>query len=352
MEEAQRRGFRLHHAATADDRLSAWIDWKFAPSWWSSEARCGEVWYALDAAGAIGGFVAIDVRGFRFPWLRGYALRPGVGVFGPYGVAAEHRGTGLGAALLDVGLAALRAMGYTQALIPAVGYDRLIAMYEQRTGARVCEIIRYESPRRYRTTILASGAGTNAQNVLDQIASGRLALDVGTVIANVANAGVLERATAAGVSTQTVIWQRAIENRPAYDARVLAAVTAGEPELVLLLGWMHRLGPEFIERFPEILNIHPAFLPFDGNANDVITPDGTTIPAFRGAHAVRDALAAGAAWLGASVHRVTAEVDRGSIVVRTPVRRATADRDRVMEALRPIEHAAVAAAIRRWCFER
>ena len=348
----ERLGFALKHAPAADDRLSAWIDWQFAPSWWSSEARRGEVWYALDASGAIAGFVTIDARGLRFPWLRGYALRPGVGLFGPFGVAPEHRGGGLGAALLDIGLGALHARGYAEALIAAVGFERLIAMYRQRTGARVCETFSYAASRRYRTTILASGEGTNAQNVLDEVATGHFALEIGSVISNIVGAGVLERATAAGVATQTVVWNRDLEDRSNYDRRLLSTVAAGEPELLLLLGWMHRLAPAFIERFPEILNVHPAFLPFDGEADDVVVPDGATIPAFRGAHAVRDALAAGVPWLGASVHNVTAEIDRGSIMVRTPMRYLNPDRDAVMETLRPIEHAAVGAAIRRWCFER
>jgi phosphoribosylglycinamide formyltransferase-1 len=82
-------------------------------------------------------------------------------------------------------------------------------------------------------------------------------------------------------------------------------------------------------------------------------PDGSVIPAFRGAHALRDALAAGAVWSGASVHRVTGETDRGAIVVRTPLRidGLTSFYD-VVEKVRPVEHAAVASAIRRWCFEQ
>jgi phosphoribosylglycinamide formyltransferase-1 len=82
-------------------------------------------------------------------------------------------------------------------------------------------------------------------------------------------------------------------------------------------------------------------------------PDGRSIAAFRGAHAVRDALAAGAAWTGASVHHVTSEVDRGTIVVRTPLPLdGCSDYADVVAKLRPVEHAAVSAAIRRWVFER
>ena len=350
-EAAAARGYTLERADRIDERLAAWIDWKFAPSWWSAEARAGEVWCARDVHGAIAGFAAFDARGLRFPWLRGYAQATDVGIFGPYGVTAEHRKTGLGAVLLDLALASLRAKGYARALIPAVGFERLVAMYAERTGARVADTYSYDSPRRFRATILASGSGTNAQSVFDGVAAGRLPLDLGGVLANVSDAKVIGRASRAGIPVDSVVWNRTAETRAAYDARVCNAVAATEPELILLLGWMHLLPPAFIERFAEIVNVHPAFLPFDPGADDVVLPDGSVMPAFRGAHAVRDALSAHAAWVGASVHRVTAQTDRGAIVVRTPMRLdgLTTEHD-VAEKLRPIEHAAVAAAIRRWCF--
>ncbi len=352
-EAAAARGYRLVYAEHADDRLAAWIDWQFAPSWWSAEARAGAVWYALDASGDIAGFAAFGAQEMPFPWLRAYAGAADVGIFGPLGVAPAHRKTGLGTALLEAALSALRDRGYARALIPAVGYDALVAMYQARTGARVCDRFDYAIPQRYRTTILASGSGTNAQHVFDRVADGRLPLDLTALIANAAAAPVIERARAAGIASQTVVWDKSHESRADYDRRIIAAVSAGAPELVLLLGWMHVLPPAFIERFPDILNVHPAFLPFDPRADVVTLPDGTRMPAFRGAHAVRDALAGGAAWIGASVHRVTAETDRGQIVVRTPLRLdGSAGRERAGERLRPIEHAAVGAAIRRWCFER
>ena len=247
----------------------------------------------------------------------------------------------------------MHAKGYARALIPAVGFERLVAMYRERAGAEIVDTFSYDAPRRYRATILASGSGTNAQNVFDASAQGRLPLDITGLIVNSAGAGALARARAAGVPASTVVWARERETRPAYDARVIAAVSATAPDIVLLLGWMHLLPPEFIERFAEILNVHPAFLPFDPAADDVVMPDGTVIPAFRGAHAVRDALAAGAAWVGTSVHRVTTQIDRGAILVRTPLQRKdTGDLNAVMDVLRPIEHAAVTAAIRRWSFEQ
>ena len=62
------------------------------------------------------------------------------------------------------------------------------------------------------------------------------------------------------------------------------------PDLVLLLGWMHLLSDGFVATFPELINLHPAFLPLDPQRDDVVFPDGAQTAAFRGAYAVRDAL--------------------------------------------------------------
>jgi phosphoribosylglycinamide formyltransferase 1 len=148
-------------------------------------------------------------------------------------------------------------------------------------------------------------------------------------------------------------WKRKEELRADYDARLRAAVAAMEPDLALLLGWMHLLDERFVAAFPELLNLHPAFLPLDERCDDVTMPDGSRMPAFRGAHAVRDALAAGSAWTGATVHAVTASTDRGPVVARKPLRIAPGENeDRVMARLHPLEHRLVATAIMRRLYER
>ena len=134
---------------------------------------------------------------------------------------------------------------------------------------------------------------------------------------------------------------------------MLSAVAATEPDLVLLLGWMHILPPAFVERFPASLNLHPAFLPLDPARDTVTMPDGTTIPALRGARAVDDAFAAGIRWGGATVHRLGASVDRGEIFARAPLLRDDGEtRDSYMTRLHALERTVVAGAIRRWSFER
>jgi phosphoribosylglycinamide formyltransferase-1 len=348
--DVEARGFRLVRAADAGERFHAWIDAEFAPSWWSSEARASDGWVAQNAAGEIAGFASFGLPARVYPWLHAYRDRADIGIFGPYGVAPEHRGTGIGAALLAAALSSL-AQSHAHALIPAVTGDALIATYIARSGAIVADDYALDPPRA-RAVMLASGNGTNAQAVIDAVAAGRIALDL-HVIANDAGAFVRERARAAGIAEEAIVWQRGVERRAAFDARVIDAVAAQSPDLVLLLGWMHLLPAAFLERFPATLNVHPSFLPFDPAHDDVVMPDGSRIPAFRGAHSPEDTIAAGVRWSGASVHRVTAATDRGEIYVRTPLALAAGTTlTDLRERLRPLEHAAVVTAIRRWSFER
>jgi phosphoribosylglycinamide formyltransferase-1 len=343
----ERLGYRLVRADAPDERLCAWVDWTFAPSWWSSEVRDGSAWYALTAGDAIAGFAAFGADDRSWPWLRAYRERPEAGIFGPYGVAEEHRKSGIGNVLLTLALCGL-AERFASAVIPAVSGERLIATYVERVGARVVQTFDY-TLRPARAVILASGNGTNAQAVIDDVRAGRNALELAAVVCNDAAAGVRERARAAGVPEEAVVWQRGAETRAAYDARTIAAVARYEPDLILLLGWMHLLPAAFLERFPETINVHPAFLPFDPSADAVVMPDGTTIPAFRGARSPEATIAAGVRWSGASVHRVTPAIDRGGILVRTPLLLdVPTTLDELRGRIRPLEHAAVAKAVRRW----
>ncbi len=298
-------GITIDSAAPADERTLAWIDETFGGSW-SSEAFAGLNVIAR-RAGAPVGFATILPAGLRFAWLCGLARQRDVGIFGPIGVAPQERKTGLGRALLQHALASLAERGYARALIPAVGDERLVRYYAEVAGAIVAE--RFEkaallgSPAR--TVVMASGNGTNFQALLDAARSGALPLDITAVVCNNPSAYVVERARDAGIAVRSIAWDRTAEDRGAFDLRLLAAVAAENPELVVLLGWMHLLAKPFVESFAELLNLHPAFLPLDPERDDVVLPDGTRMPAFRGPRAVHDALATSSGWVGATVHRVT-----------------------------------------------
>ena len=357
-ERITRAGYGIVVNGTSDPVL-AWIDEVFGGAWSSEVALAGCALATRDGAPA--GFAAFDPNGLDYAWLRGMAREPDVGVFGPFGVASTLRGPlagapqgdSLGSLLLHIALCHLRARGYRRGLIAATS-DRLIPYYQRHTGARVAE--RYDrrdfTPAPVRTVVLASGSGTNFQAVIDRVTDG-LPLDLVALVSNRSDAFAIERARRAGIPAIVLPWERNAQSRAEYDRALHEAVARCEPQLVLLLGWMHLLEPAFVEAFPEMLNVHPAFLPLDPARDSVGMPDGATIPAFRGARALRDALAANSQWVGATVHEVTAATDRGRVLARKPLRVMQGEEeDAVLARLHPIEHQLVAVAIRRWLFQR
>ncbi len=337
----------------AGDRVLAWIDLVFVGAW-SGEAFVGTNVVATREGTPVA-FATYAPRALRYRWLRAMAVEPGVGVFGPFGVAPEERGSDLGPSLLTLALCGLRRRGCATALIGGVGDEKLIAYYAHHTGARIAE--RYDRQRwlaqRFRTVVMASGEGANFESVARAAASGKIPLEIAAVVCNVAGAGVLERARTMDVPGLALSWKRECESRALYDARVCDAVAAFEPELVLLLGWMHLLDARFVATFDDLLNLHPAFLPLDPERDEIGMPDASTITAFRGPHAVTDAFRAKSAWIGSTVHRVTASVDRGPVVIRVPLAVLPNEgEDAAYERLRAVEHAIVPRAVMLWVYER
>ena len=350
LESLGARGIQPVREHRTPERILGWIDAQFGGTW-SSEAAAGGIWIA-EAAGEPIGFCAYDPRGLRFAWLRAWAQRDSVGVFGPLGVVERARGTGIGTILTHAALFSLRERGYRQALIPVVGAES-VSYYERIADARPVENVRVDGARPVRTVVMASGNGSNFEAVVRDAAAGAVPLDVVGLVVNRPAAFALERARELAVPATVVAWKRDEESRDEYDARVLDAVATFDPELVLLLGWMHVLPAPFVARFPESLNLHPAFLPLDPADDAVTMPDFARIPAYRGARAIDDALAANSRWAGASVHRLGVAVDRGSVLARAPLAleagEARADLDARLHAL---ERTVLRTALCRYGWER
>jgi phosphoribosylglycinamide formyltransferase 1 len=351
-------GFSVERVSPGREAYHAWIDEQFGGTW-SSEAFAGKSVVAKSGE-QYAGFATYDPHGLRFSWLRGLGAQEGVGIFGPFGVAPEFRavrhaqGT-LGPHLLIAALASLREAGYVKALIPAVGHEKLVEYYAKHSGAQVAERFKKSQwrDRRYRTIVLASGNGTNFQSVIDGVAGGSLPLDLVMLLSNKSDAYALERARNAGIRAVALPWDRKAQTRDQYDESLFELVHREQPDLLLLLGWMHVLPDRFVAEFAQMINIHPAFLPLDQDKDEVTFPDGTVTPAFRGARAVRDALAWGSRWAGASSHLVTLEADRGPLLVRKPLPLQTGDTEEtIMQRLHPLEHRMLAGGILRWVYER
>jgi len=147
----------------------------------------------------------------------------------------------------------------------------------------------------HRILILASGAGTLAQSIIE---AEELDIEIVAVISDQAQASVLDRARAAGISCEVVCLEN---SREQWNAQIIERVGAHRPDLVVSAGFMRILPADFVSRFPTI-NSHPALL-----------------PEFPGAHAVRDALAAGVSITGTTVHWVDAGVDTGPVITQMQV---------------------------------
>lgn len=110
--------------------------------------------------------------------------------------------------------------------------------------------------------------------------------------------------------------------RDDWDAAITEATAAHQPDLVVSAGFMRILGPQFLSRFNgRILNTHPALL-----------------PAFPGAHGVRDALAYGVKVTGCTVHLVDAGVDTGPILAQQPIEVRDGDNEETLhERIKVVE---------------
>ena len=154
--------------------------------------------------------------------------------------------------------------------------------------------------------ILISGGGSNMAAIVNaarrEAWAERLGARIAAVVSNHAAAGGLELARAQGIAPAGGE-HKAFASRAAFDAALAAAVEPFEPTLLVLAGFMRILTPPFVERFAgRVLNIHPSLL-----------------PAFPGLHTHQRALDAGCQVAGASVHRVTAELDHGPILAQAVV---------------------------------
>ena len=143
---------------------------------------------------------------------------------------------------------------------------------------------------------MVSGSGTNFADLLERTQTGEVPARIVAVGADRECAGLQH---AAGHGIETFI-EPFVQPRSEWSQRVVDRIEAFNPDLTLLSGFMRLLSPEAVERLaPNLLNTHPAYL-----------------PEFPGAHAVRDALAAGARQTGASVIVVDGGVDTGPILAR------------------------------------
>jgi phosphoribosylglycinamide formyltransferase 1 len=180
-----------------------------------------------------------------------------------------------------------------------------------------------------RLGVLASGAGTNLQAILDTV-HGREGIELVAVASDRADAPALERTRAAGVEAG-VFPDSEYPDRSARDVAMAEWLAGRGVGLVVLAGYMQLLSADFLARFPDrVINVHPALL-----------------PAFPGIDAIQQALDYGVKVFGVTVHFVDEGVDSGPVILQRALELPGAtDREEVHDALRPIEHELLPEAIR------
>ena len=172
--------------------------------------------------------------------------------------------------------------------------------------------------------VLVSGNGTNLQALIDD------GLPISAVAANRNDAYALVRAREAGIATATFSLG-CHESREERDLVMATWLEEHGVELVVLAGYMHLLTEPFLRRFPQrIVNVHPSLL-----------------PAFPGAHAIRDAIAAGADPTGVTVHYVDKGLDSGPVLAQEPV--PLEPRVTLEERIHAVEHRLLPRVVRNLC---
>jgi formyltetrahydrofolate-dependent phosphoribosylglycinamide formyltransferase len=156
-----------------------------------------------------------------------------------------------------------------------------------------------------RLVVMISGAGTNLRALMDTIDQKKLDAEIVLVVSNRKDAYGLQIAASSKIDTlyfPLKPYNDAGKPRTEYDADLAEKVSAYQPNLIVLAGWMHILSAAFLDRFPnKVINLHPAL------------PD-----TFPGRDAIQQAYAAfkrgDIKYSGCMVHYVVPEVDAGPVI--------------------------------------
>jgi formyltetrahydrofolate-dependent phosphoribosylglycinamide formyltransferase len=167
--------------------------------------------------------------------------------------------------------------------------------------------------------VLISGTGSNMEAIARACRDGALDAEITVVISDNPDAAGLARARRMRLETAVFRYARGVP-REESEAPIIDEIRGRGAEWVVLAGFMKVLSPSFVRAFPgRVVNIHPSIL-----------------PAFPGAHAIRDALAAGADFTGVTVHIVDELVDHGPVIAQEEVPILPGDTE---ETLAPRIHA-------------
>jgi formyltetrahydrofolate-dependent phosphoribosylglycinamide formyltransferase len=154
-----------------------------------------------------------------------------------------------------------------------------------------------------RVAVLISGRGSNMAALIEAAKDPAYPAEIVLVLSNIADAGGLDIAQAAGIDTAVIAHAPFGKDREAHERMIDARLRQSGVQIVALAGYMRVLTPYLVETWAgRMINIHPSLL-----------------PAFPGLHTHQRALEAGVAKHGCTVHLVTTGVDEGPILGQAEV---------------------------------
>lgn len=157
------------------------------------------------------------------------------------------------------------------------------------------------------------------ENLIKEIQAGRLAFEPALVICDKPGAKALERAEALGVEA-VLVDRKQYDSKDAFEKEIDRQLACREVDYIILAGFMRILSEDFVNRhLGTMINIHPSYL-----------------PAFPGAHGIRDAFEARVSETGVTVHFVIPEVDAGPVILQ---RKIPIHSDDTLESLETRIHA-------------
>ena len=178
--------------------------------------------------------------------------------------------------------------------------------------------------------VFASGRGSNFAAIIRAVKSGKIKASLSLLVCDNPAAGAISKAKRSGIEV-ALVKRKDFANKADFEAKIISCLEAKKIELIVLAGFMRILSNEFVMRFKnKIINIHPALL-----------------PAFKGAHAIKDAFEHGVKVTGVTVHFVDELIDHGPIILQQALRIEEADTTESLEKkIHKIEHWLYPEAIR------
>ncbi len=174
---------------------------------------------------------------------------------------------------------------------------------------------------RLRIAIFASGSGSNFEALAVACQSGEIDADVAVMVCDKPGAKAIERAERLGIKT-LVLSPKSFASKAEYEQRILEELEAESVELICLAGYMRIITDVLLDAYPErMVNVHPSLL-----------------PAFKGAHAIEQALEYGVKYFGVSIHYVTNELDGGAIIDQEAFRYDGRNVVELEEMVHKVEH--------------